>query len=62
MARPTTRPALAHVALTVSDLDASARWDTTVRGSEPVLDEDTGPCRHVVYAVGGTLLIVLAMR
>jgi catechol 2,3-dioxygenase-like lactoylglutathione lyase family enzyme len=49
-------PALAHVALTVSDLDASARWYTTVLGSEPVLDEDTGPFRHVVYAVGGTLL------
>jgi catechol 2,3-dioxygenase-like lactoylglutathione lyase family enzyme len=49
-------PALTHVALTVSDLEASERWYTKVLGSAPVLDEDTGPFRHIVYAVGGTLL------
>ena len=25
-------------------------------GVAPVLDEDTGPFRHIVYSVGGTLL------
>jgi catechol-2,3-dioxygenase len=49
-------PALTHVAITVSDLDASVPWYTRLIGAEPVLDEDTGPFRHVVYAVGGTLI------
>ncbi|MBO3744791.1 VOC family protein [Streptosporangiaceae bacterium NEAU-GS5] len=49
-------PALTHVAVTVSDLGVSVPWYTRLTGSEPVLDEDTGPFRHVVYAVGGTLL------
>ena len=51
-----TMPAITHVAITVSDPDASRRWYTRVLGTEPVLDEDTGPFRHVVYALGGTLL------
>ena len=49
-------PAIAHVALTVRDLEASERWYTNVLGVTPVLDEDTGPFRHIVYALGGTLL------
>ena len=49
-------PAITHVALTVSDLEASAAWYTKVLGAEPVLDEDTGPFRHIVYSLGGTLL------
>ncbi len=49
-------PAITHVAITVSDPDASRRWYTRVLGTEPVLDEDTGPFRHVVFALGGTLL------
>ncbi len=49
-------PALTHVAVTVSDLSTSVPWYTRLIGAEPVLDEDTGPFRHVVYAVGGTLL------
>jgi glyoxylase I family protein len=53
---PTTMPAIAHVALTVTDLDASAEWYNRVLGTKPVLDEDTGPFRHIVYEVGGTLL------
>jgi glyoxylase I family protein len=48
-------PALTHVAITVSDLSASRRWYTRLFGAEPVLDEDTGPFHHVVYAIGGTL-------
>jgi glyoxylase I family protein len=49
-------PALTHVAITVSDLSVSVPWYTRLIGAEPVLDEDTGPFRHVVYAVGATLL------
>lgn len=52
----TRMPAITHVAVTVSDLDASAAWYTRVLGVEPVLDEDTGPFRHVVFALGNTLL------
>jgi glyoxylase I family protein len=53
---PTTMPAIAHVAVTVTDLEASTEWYSRVLGTKPVLDEDTGPFRHVVYAVGTTLL------
>ena len=56
MAGTTTIPAITHVAVTVTDLEASAAWYTKVLGVEPVLDEDTGPFRHIVYPVGGTLL------
>jgi catechol-2,3-dioxygenase len=49
-------PALGHVALTVRDLSVSVPWYTQLFGSEPVLDEDTGPFRHVVWAINGTLL------
>lgn len=56
MAISTTVPALGHVAVTVSDLDASIEWYTKVLGVKPVLDEDTGPFRHVVYQLGNTLL------
>ena len=52
----TTIPAITHVAVTVSDLAASEAWYTKVLGVEPVLDEDTGPFRHIVYPLGGTLL------
>jgi len=51
-----TFPSLTHVAITVSDLSVSVPWYTRLIGAEPVLDEDTGPFRHVVYALGGTLL------
>src|SRR5262249_57664301 len=55
MGQPTT-PAITHVAVTVSDLATSEAWYTKLLGVEPVLDEDTGPFRHIVYPVGGTLL------
>jgi glyoxylase I family protein len=51
-----TIPAITHVAITVSDLATSEAWYTKLLGVEPVLDEDTGPFRHIVYPVGGTLL------
>jgi catechol 2,3-dioxygenase-like lactoylglutathione lyase family enzyme len=49
-------PAITHVAITVTNLEASRAWYTKVLGVEPVLDEDTGTFWHVVYAVGNTLL------
>jgi glyoxylase I family protein len=47
---------ITHVALTVRSLDVSVPWYRALVGAEPVLDEDTGPFRHVVFALGGTLL------
>ena len=54
-------PAMAHVAITVTDLDRSTRWYTTLLGSEPVLDEDEtrGNFHHTVYALGGGQLFGL---
>ncbi|MDB5064237.1 MAG: glyoxalase [Chloroflexi bacterium] len=49
-------PAITHVAVTVSDLDRSRAWYQRLLGSDPVLDEDTGPFHHVVWLLGGTLL------
>jgi glyoxylase I family protein len=49
-------PAITHVALTVSNLDRSIPWYQTLFDAEPVLDEDTGPFRHVVWLVGQTLV------
>jgi catechol-2,3-dioxygenase len=51
-----TFPGITHVALTVSDLDRSVPWYRTLFGADPVLDEDTGPFRHVVWLVGQTLV------
>jgi catechol-2,3-dioxygenase len=48
-------PALTHVAVTVTDLGRSRPWYNALFGSEPVLDEDTGPFHHVVWLLGGTL-------
>jgi glyoxylase I family protein len=45
-------PALAHVAVTVTDLGRSVAWYQRLFGTEPALDEDTGPFHHVVWALG----------
>jgi catechol 2,3-dioxygenase-like lactoylglutathione lyase family enzyme len=50
-----TIPAISHVAVTVTDLSASEAWYTRVFGVGPVLDEDTGPFRHIVYQLGNTM-------
>ena len=55
MSTSTTMPAIAHVAVTVTDLDVSEAWYTDVFGVGPILDEDTGPFRHIVYQLGTTL-------
>jgi glyoxylase I family protein len=50
-------PAMTHVALTVTDLDASVQWYERLLGLKPVLDEDAGGFHHTVYLLrGGTLL------
>lgn len=49
-------PTITHVALTVSDLAKSVPWYEQLFDAKPVLDEDTGPFRHVVWAVGSTLV------
>jgi len=56
VATTATMPAITHVAVTVTDLPASEAWYTNVLGVTPVLDEDTGPFRHIVFQVGNTLL------
>jgi glyoxylase I family protein len=52
-------PALTHVALTVSDLPRSVSWYRQLFDKDPVLDEDTGPFRHVVWMIGAGTLIGL---
>jgi glyoxylase I family protein len=52
-------PAVTHVALTVSDLDRSVPWYGALFGTKPVIDEDTGPFRHVVWVLGGGTLVGL---
>ncbi len=44
-------PAIAHVAVTVSDLARSTEWYSALIGSDPVLDEDEakGAYHHTVW-------------
>ena len=52
-----TFPSISHVALTVTDLEASAAWYERLLCVCPVLNEDAGPFWHTVYPLaGGTLL------
>jgi catechol 2,3-dioxygenase-like lactoylglutathione lyase family enzyme len=55
----TAFPAIGHVALTVTDLRASATWYQRLLDVEPVLDEDAGGYHHIVFAIGGGTLIGL---
>jgi glyoxylase I family protein len=48
-------PSMTHVAVTVTDLQVSVPWYKALLGSDPVLDEDTGPFHHTVFALGGML-------
>jgi glyoxylase I family protein len=53
----TQLPAVAHVALTVTDLAVSVPWYERLLGTGPVLDEDIAGFHHTVYQLpGGTLL------
>ena len=49
-------PSITHVALTVTNLERSVPWYRALFDSKEVLDEDTGPFRHVVWALGDTLV------
>jgi catechol-2,3-dioxygenase len=51
-------PGLAHVALTVKDVEVSGAWYRRLLGTDPVLDEYTDAgFRHLVWVLdGGTLL------
>jgi glyoxylase I family protein len=44
-------PTIAHIAVTVTDLDRSTQWYTALIGSDPVLDEDEakGNYHHNVW-------------
>jgi glyoxylase I family protein len=55
----TTFPGVTHVAVTVADLGVSVPWYSQLFTGDPVLDEDTGPFRHVVFAIGGGQLFEL---
>ena len=54
-------PPLAHVAVTVTDLERSTQWYSELLGAAPVLDEDeqTGGFHHTVFAIGGGQLFGL---
>jgi glyoxylase I family protein len=46
-------PRIGHIALTVTDLEASAEWYRRFFGVEPALDEDTGSFRHIIFILPG---------
>lgn len=52
-------PPITHVAVTVTDLDASAAWYERLFDMQPALDEDAGGFYHKVYALGGGTLFGL---
>src|ERR1700680_4357294 len=49
-------PAITHVALTVTSLERSVPWYKALFGSDPILDEDTGPFRRVAWLTSGTIV------
>lgn len=52
-------PGFTHVAVTVSDLDRSRQWYGRLLGVDPVLDEQADGFYHVVYPLGGGVLLGL---
>ncbi len=50
-------PPIAHVTLTVRDLNRSMSWYQTLFGTEMFLDETPGPFRRAVWLVEGQTLI-----
>lgn len=57
-------PPIAHVAVTVTDLERSVRWYGTLFAAEPVLDEDEqiGGYHHTVFALDGGQLFGLHLH
>jgi glyoxylase I family protein len=54
-------PSIAHVAVTVTDLERSTRWYAALFAAEPVLDEDEeiGGFHHTVFVLDGGQLFGL---
>ena len=52
-------PTIAHVTLTVSDLDLSVQWYERLFDMKMSLDESPGPFRRAVWIVGGQTLVGL---
>jgi glyoxylase I family protein len=54
-------PSITHVAVTVTDLERSARWYGELFSAAPVLDEDeeVGGFHHTVFLLGGGQLFGL---
>lgn len=54
-------PGVAHVAVTVTDLQKSTSWYSALFGSDAVLDEDeeVAGFHHTVFAIGGGQLFGL---
>lgn len=52
-------PGIAHVAVTVTDLERSRPWYARLFEADPVLDEDTGPYHHVVWMLDGGSLFAI---
>ena len=50
---------IAHVSLTVSDLDRSIPWYERVFDAKLVLDDESGPFRRAVLVVAGKALVGL---
>ncbi len=50
-------PTIAHVTLTVSDLDRSVSWYERLFDVKVVIDEAPGPFRRAVLLVGGHTLV-----
>ena len=50
---------VAHVVLTIKDLEVSRPWYGRLFGTEPVLDENTGPFHHCAWMLPGGVLISL---
>lgn len=52
-------PGIAHVAVTVTDLEASSAWYRRLFDVDAALDEDAGGFHHVVFPLGGGMLFGL---
>ena len=52
-------PTIAHVTLTVSDLDRSVQWYERLFDVRCSVDESPGPFRRAVWIVGGQTLVGL---
>jgi glyoxylase I family protein len=50
-------PTIAHVTLSVSDLNRSVSWYKNLFGAEMFLDESPGPFRRAVWLEGGQTLV-----